>query len=788
MKKKILTLTFTLILLIGLVAAVGMNASAAAEPYKAFNRNGYVSTPDNLWNYAAQAYNGDTIALSGNITYDDKYDDEPYVLPFASDGDIVLDLNGYTIDITSRADSLIELDYGSTRLHIINSKAATTESKIIMRTKLGDASIVDLSNKNCSVYVYDGVELALGKEGDQAEAYRQTHVIKATAFSEIALYGGTVTNNIANGNGIKLISTNSVAFNNSTVILHGYAKIKANTCCIHLNDAFDYPTFRIGEATLDAGNNSLAISHYIGTAQQEVDNKKISDFLYDSGYGAYNLTAAEGGGRLENYIISSSTLIDNLTACDIKFKHTGALYSCTHSYSSIINYPGGHYMSCDYCGKFNTIESHTSVDVKGATCTQGGYSKAGYDCACGYLTATVVPALGHDFYTVKAKEPSCTESGTTSDYQKCTRCASVFTMGGDAFGGAKWAAIYKKALGHDMKAVAAVAATCTKDGNIAHYDCSRCDHKSSDAEGKDAITNVVVAKKAHSYKTVTTKATLTKNGKVDNKCSVCGNVKSTTTVYYPKTIKLEYTSTIYNGKTKKPSVTVKDSKGNKISKDYYTVKYASGRKSTGKYSVTITFKGNYSGTKTLYFNILPSKTSKITPTCSTTEIKASWKKVTGASGYKVELLNSKGKVVKKVTTTKTSYTFKKLTKVTTYKIRVTAYKTIDKKAAYSTVSTTIKTSTAPAKVTLSKVTAGSKSAAVSWKTVSGASGYQVQYSTSSKFKSAKTATVSKGSSKKTTIKKLTKGKKYYFKVRAYKTVDGKKVCGAWSSVKTVKVK
>ncbi len=296
--------------------------------------------------------------------------------------------------------------------------------------------------------------------------------------------------------------------------------------------------------------------------------------------------------------------------------------------------------------------------------------------------------------------------------------------------------------------------------------------------------------KAHSYKTtVSTKATLSKNGKTVEKCS-CGAVKSKSekTVYYPKTIKLEYTSTIYNGKTKTPSVTVKDSKGNKISKDYYTVKYASGRKNTGKYSVTITFKGKYSGTKTLYFNILPSKTSKITPTCSTTEIKASWKKVTGASGYKVELLNSKGKVVKKVTTTKTSYTFKKLSKVTTYKIRVTAYKTIDKKAVYSTVSTTITTSTAPAKVTLSKVTAGSKSAAVSWKTVSGASGYQVQYSTSSKFKSAKTATVSKGSSKKTTIKKLTKGKTYYFKVRAYKTVDGKKVYGAWSAVKNVKVK
>ena len=377
--------------------------------------------------------------------------------------------------------------------------------------------------------------------------------------------------------------------------------------------------------------------------------------------------------------------------------------------------------------------------------------------------------------------PDCENNGSYDKVVYCSECTAEMSR----------ATVTVDALGHSMKEIAAVSATCTKNGNVAYYDCSRCDYKSSDSAGKKAITDVSVKAKGHSYKTtVKTEATITKNGQTVEKCS-CGAVKSKSekTIYYPKTIKLEYTSVTYNGKTKTPSVTIKDYKGNKLKKDTdYTVKYASGRKSTGNYSVTITFRGKYSGTKTLYFNILPSKTSKLTSACSTTEIKASWKSVTGASGYKVELLNSKGKVVKSVTTTKTSYTFKKLSKVTTYKIRVTAYKTIDKKAVYSSVSTTITTSTAPAKVTLSKVTAGSKSATPAWKTVSGASGYQVQYSTSSKLKSAKTATVSKGSSKKTTIKKLTKGKKYYFKVRAYKTVGSIKVYGAWSSVKSVKVK
>ncbi len=344
--------------------------------------------------------------------------------------------------------------------------------------------------------------------------------------------------------------------------------------------------------------------------------------------------------------------------------------------------------------------------------------------------------------------------------------------------------------------------TCVKEG-IKTYTCkvSGCGKTRTEAVAKktthsysnkcDKSCNVCKAtrKITHSYKNVTTKATLKKNGKIENKCSVCGTVKSTTTIYHPKTIKLAKTKYTYNGKAQKPSVTVKDSKGNKLKKDTdYTVKYPDGRKKTGKYTVTVTFKGKYSGTKKLTFTILPSKTSSITPTLTATSVKASWKKVTGADGYKVELINSKGKVIKSVTTTKTAYTFKKLSKATTYKVKVTAYKTIDKKKVYSLSSTTITTSTAPTAVTLSKVTAGKKQAALTWKTASGASGYEVMYSTSKKFKKAKTVAVKKGKTKKTTIKKLTKGKKYYFKVRAYKTVDGKKIYGGWSAIKSVKVK
>lgn len=74
---------------------------------------------------------------------------------------------------------------------------------------------------------------------------------------------------------------------------------------------------------------------------------------------------------------------------------------------------------------------------------------------------------------------------------------------------------------------------------------------------------------------------------------------------------------------------------------------------------------------------------------------------------------------------------------------------------------------------------------VTVKKVNGADGYQIQYSTKSNMKSAKTVTSSKTT---TTISKLSKGKKYYIRVKAYKKDStGKKVAGKWSKVKNLKV-
>lgn len=170
---------------------------------------------------------------------------------------------------------------------------------------------------------------------------------------------------------------------------------------------------------------------------------------------------------------------------------------------------------------------------------------------------------------------------------------------------------------------------------------------------------------------------------------------------------------------------------------------------------------------------------------TTSTVKLSFSKVTGAEKYKV-YYSTNGKTWKTVVVSKTTATVKGLKSGTNYSFKVKAVAGDNEGSAGSTV----KTATKVSKVTLSSVKSSkAKQIAVSWKTVTGASGYVVEYSTSKKFtkKTTKKVTI-KGKTTKTTLKKLKSGKKYYVRVKAYKTVSKKAVYGNYSSVKSVKVK
>lgn len=95
----------------------------------------------------------------------------------------------------------------------------------------------------------------------------------------------------------------------------------------------------------------------------------------------------------------------------------------------------------------------------------------------------------------------------------------------------------------------------------------------------------------------------------------------------------------------------------------------------------------------------------------------------------------------------------------------------------------------PAAVKVNKLIANKKAIVVYWNKVNGVDGYHIQLATDKKFKkNRKSVIVAKQNASKKTVKKLKSKKKYFVRVRTYKTVNGKKIYGKWSKIKSVKIK
>jgi surface protein len=154
-------------------------------------------------------------------------------------------------------------------------------------------------------------------------------------------------------------------------------------------------------------------------------------------------------------------------------------------------------------------------------------------------------------------------------------------------------------------------------------------------------------------------------------------------------VKLSATSFTYDGKGKKPTVTVKDSNSKEIDAKYYTVTYTNNQK-VGKATVTITFMGKYTGTITKTFKINPKATSlKKVASAKTKTVTVTWKKqATQTTGYEIQYAtNSKFTKNKKTVTVEgaktTSKTIKKLSSKKNYYVRIRTYKTVDGTKYYS---------------------------------------------------------------------------------------------------------
>ena len=238
------------------------------------------------------------------------------------------------------------------------------------------------------------------------------------------------------------------------------------------------------------------------------------------------------------------------------------------------------------------------------------------------------------------------------------------------------------------------------------------------------------------------------------------------------TIKLSQTSYTYDGKAKTPAATVVLNGKTLVSSTDYTVSYSDNIK-VGTAKVTVTGKGNYTGSKTATFTITKASNQASTSiTCKKTVYKVVYGtkpfKINASSKSKMAFTSSKPKIA----------SVKKGTGVVT--IKNTGIATITIKAGNVSKKVTIKVSPKKQSVKSVKAVKGKK-LTVKWAKDKMASGYQVQVSTDKKFKkNVKSKSLSKTSY---TFTKLKAGKKYYVRIRSFKKSGKETLNGSWSKVK-----
>ena len=522
--------------------------------------------------------------------------------------------------------------------------------------------------------------------------YKTTPVTTYNLTTQVNGGHGTIS---ASKTGLTAGSTETITFNPEvgyeidTVTVNGTAtSVYGNTLNVTMNEnktvvvtykAIEYNiTVTDGKATIGAGSEISKAAE--GTAVTLTANAAPSGKVFDK------WEVVSGGITLADANSATTTFTMPASAVSVKATYKNAPH--THTYNQ------------------ETVKPEALKTP--ADCTSNAvYFKS---CSCGAISTTdtfvaMNTALGHAY-------GSDWKYDSTNHWHECSRCHDKKDEAAHDYGSdnvCDTCGYYKTVPHtHNLTLVAAKAATCTEGGKEAYYKCEGCGKFYEDVLGTKEITDLAswgnIAKIAHTTKQTVTKATPTANGKIVNYCSVCKKTLSTTVIPKASSIKLKATSLTYNGKVRTPKVIVKDRTGKTLVKNTdYTVSYAKGRKYVGKYAVKITFKGKYSGTKTLYFTIKPKATS------------------------------------------------------------------------------------------ISSLKAGSKKFTVKWKKqATQTTGYQVQYSASSKFSKAKTVTVGKNTTVSKKISKLSGKKKYYVRVRTYKTVkiNGKsiRIYSGWSKAKTVTTK
>lgn len=477
--------------------------------------------------------------------------------------------------------------------------------------------------------------------------------------------------------------------------------------------------------------------------------------------------------------------------------------------------PGLQYQYCKHCSKRkDTIIAplgHNIIETNEipATCEEPGLTAGKHCSRCGLVIEgqTVIAATGHN--RVMAENfvsPTCLADGHESD-EICSKCGKILTKG-----------VTLTALGHaPISANNAVKPTCQSKGHESDIICERCNETLQRGKSIPELEHTPISANNK------VDATCTQNGhESDIICSECKTVLT-----YGDTIYSKGHTVVSANNAVKPTCEKEGYTSDIICSECETVLvYGNTLPATGHVFVSANNKVDPTCVKNGH------EADTVCSVCKKTLNKGKTLVATGHSNVTIltkATINKNGSIVTQCKKCKKIIAKKTISRINTVSLSSTTYtyngkiktptvvvkdalgntvpskyykvtyasgrKNVGKynvkivfKGNYSgTVTKTFSIKPQTSKIT--SLTAKSKGFSLKWlKRTTQVTGYQIQYSTNSKFSSPKTINITKNSSTSRTVSKLRSKKKYYIRIRTYKTVGKTKYYSSWSAVKYITTK
>lgn len=528
MKKQFLRVILTVVITV-FMFALSISASAEFSSTDCIGESVEVSTfaelKSALENYSALA----NVVLKNNITHTD--DANSCTINVKGSSAVTIDLNGYQLSVSSKATKYLFNVESQAFVYFVNGKS--NRGVIFFNSTQPGAAAVRVRHTYAEIYNLN-VDFTMGNLYKSATDSSDTSIFRVERASEMNVFGGTLRNEMTNGNCIYVDETTQNKNNLSFRV--GGATLQANKYGVTFNP--DYVKFvNFGTGRFESLNSDKGLYERIKVPS--TSSITVKDLWFTSAAGT-SASINVGGSYYDSY---NNKKIASFTKADISVTKTCCDVVSNADDYIVLRSAGGHVKMCGSCKlKVRRVDTHTFEKQIGtaATCTTNGKTSGEKCKECRYSTTKTIPKTGHQNIThVPGRAALCGVDGLKEHYY-CADCRTYFA---DAAGNNKIAessVVIKN--NHQIENKAPVSATCTSTGLTAGIYCHTCKtyklkQEIIPAKGHDYSGNWVVTRyptcqqegvKVNSCKncTATEEQSISKIAHVDSndddKCDVCG--------------------------------------------------------------------------------------------------------------------------------------------------------------------------------------------------------------------------------------------------------------------------